>query len=99
MMQTQNAVITHKYCIFSNCLHDSSKTENVIAYFNLRFLVCFCCLLHFNCLAPNNIAVTYSQWGKMFEATENYEKSLTLTREQEDVNQLDLCKSSFNNYK
>ena len=55
----------------------------------------FGCLLYLHCLVLNNLALMYKKWGKMSAAIENFEKSLTLKRNQSDVNELAISISTY----
>ena len=54
--------------------------------------------MYMHCSVLNNLASTYHDWGKISAAIENYEKSLTLTRKQSNVNPLNLSTGSFSNH-
>ena len=60
-----------------------------------RLTCTFGCLVYLHYLVLNNLALTYHQWGKMSAAIENYEKSLTLQRNQSDVNELEKSASTY----
>ena len=55
----------------------------------------FGCLMYLHCLVLNDLASTYNEWGKMSAAIENFEKSLTLDRNQSDVNELSISTSTY----
>ena len=51
--------------------------------------------MYLHCLVLNDLASTYNEWGKMSAAIENFEKSLTLQRNQSDVNELSISTSTY----
>ena len=55
--------------------------------------------MYLYCSVLNELASTYSKWGNISAAIENYEKGLSLMRKQSNVNPLNLSTGAFSNYK